>query len=103
MASIAHTPPKMDRSRTRSEEQRRGLSYRTKNTQNVPLQARGTMPLRFMGISDPKSTLKVLSLNNLTSQFFFSFGLLHRPMHLSDGSNIMRIVIELKQRIFMND
>ena len=24
-------------------------------------------------------------------------------MHLSDGSNIMRIVIELKQTIFMND
>ena len=37
MASIAHTPPKMDRSRTRTEEQRRGLSYRTKTHTKRPI------------------------------------------------------------------
>ena len=72
-----------------------------------------------MEMSDPNSSLEVLSLNNLTSAFkkkltkltdlivllliFFSFcGLLHRPMHSRDGNNLTRIEIELKQITFMN-
>ena len=31
------------------------------------------------------------------------FGLLHRPMHSRDGSDIARSEIELKKKIFMND
>ena len=74
MASIAHTPPKMDRSRTRSEEERRGLSYRTKNTHKTSHCKHVELcPLRFIGISDPKSTLKVLSLNNFTTYLHIYF------------------------------
>ena len=36
-------------------------------------------------------------------QFFFWGGLLHRPMHSRDGSDIARSEIELKKTIFMND
>ena len=36
-------------------------------------------------------------------QFFFLGGLLHRPMHSRDGSDIARSEIELKKTIFMND
>ena len=65
--------------------------------------AKITWPHIFISTFSELSFLGKINRPNCLASFFFSFGLLHRPMHLSDGSNIMRIVIELKQTIFMND